>query len=357
MATKNDKPVDGNKKQVEELNEIETLELKDGSEALAPPLNPRDAMMQTVVDNSIDDRNQAYIDEGLEPPGSASASELELPEELKHLEDVDDDIGKDKKTVDNDGSSDNTQIVSREGKQFILIKVDGIDKEIPLDEAVTYLQKNENADVKLGQANNLLNQAKTIQQSSASTPPDDSTDPVVDKSAVKSAFEKLYDGDVEGATDEFAAQLASNQSPQVDIKSQVAIEVARLTDHNDLKSSFERFSSNEDFKPLVNDPTLMSKVDVFTVELQQDQAFMSTNPSYEEIFSEAGRRTHQWLENIAPTKADDKIIESRIDRKRSKPQSVNSRTVRRGPKQESKAPTREDNIAKMAKARGQNIYN
>lgn len=358
MKHKTSDPADGGKKQDVELNELEELNLPpEGEDTPEPPVNPREAMMSQIVSDSAEAREQAYIEEGLEPPGSGSKRELELPEELKELEDDLEDLEIiEPETVDNLDVSDDTQVVHREGQAFIKVKIDGVEQEVSVEDMVTHYQKNENADAKLGQANQLLSQARTIQQSSASTPPDDSVEPVVDENAVNAVFTKLYDGDVDEAAKDFSAIISKQTAPQVDIFTQVAMEVERVSDHKDLTSSLERFYKNDDFKQIANDPTLMSKVDALTVELQQDKAFMSTNPSYEDIFNEAGNRTNTWLEKFSPASSTEQILESRRDLKLAKSKIVNSRTARRGPKPDEKPPTREDNIAKMAKARGQTIY-
>ena len=354
MGTKTDTPEDTNGKQDVEANELEQLAI---DEPVVKAVNPREAMMQSVVNDSVETRNQAYIDEGMEPPsaGAVVVEELEIdepaPETITQAPELELEI------VDKQSNSADTAIVQRDGQSFIKVRIDGVDQEVPVGDMVTHYQKNENANTKLGLANQMLNQARALQQSQASTQPDDSQSPVVDENAVNAVFNKLYDGDVDEAAKEFSTLMSQQSAPQVDISTQVAQEVARLSDHNNLTSSFAKFQKNEDFKHIVNDPTLMSKVDGFTVELQQDSAFMATNPSYEDIFNEAGKRTGEWLQGIAPPTATEQIIESRRERKLSKPQSVNSRTARRGPAPEKKVATREDNIAKMAKARGQTIYN
>lgn len=353
MKTKT--PADGNKKLDVENNELETLNLPDEDEELEKqpaPVNPRDAMMADVVASSVKTREEAYREEGLEPPGNEAAvvDELEIEEPEPEI------IPADPEVVDILEESNDTEIVQRDGKSFIRVKVDGVEKEVPVEDMVTHYQKNENADAKLGQANRILTQARTLQQSPASTLPDDSSRPVVDETAVNAAFNKLYDGEVEEAAKDFSKLISNQSSPQVDIDALVERKIDERADHKDLTSSFDRFKSNEDFKHIVSDPTLMSKVDGFTVALQQDSAFMATNPSYEDIFTEAGKRTDEWLQGIAPSTATDQIIEEQRERKRTKPKSVNSRTARRGPKAEVKVATREDNIAKMAKARGQTIY-
>lgn len=356
MKDKKENPVDGNKKQDAEINEIEELNLSDENiEDPAPKaVNPRDAMMQSVVVGAIDERNQRYADEGLEAPDVRKAAPLEPDPEVEELIDPEPEV------VDNPNNMDNTSIVQRDGQSYIKVKVDGVEQEVPVKDMVTHYQKNENADAKLGQANQMLNQAREIQQSSASTPPDDSREPVVDKTAVNTALNKLYDGDVDEASEELSNIISQQQAPQVDVNALVDQRMAAINDHNDLKSSWQRFAADEEFKTIVNDKALMRELDSITEILRQDQAFMADNPSYEDIFTEAGRRTNKWVETLTPAtspEVSEDIIESRRDRKLSKPQAVNSRTVRRGPKPTQKAPTREDNIAKMAKARGQTVYN
>lgn len=342
-----DVPVSGNKKSAEELNELDIL---DSAEEVEAPVNPRDIAMQSVVKMAVGVREQQYIDEGMEIPGGGEAEELELPEDLKMLED--------EEIVDNPVEIADTPIVSPEAKQVITIKVDGVEKEISLDAAAVIIQKNENADAKLGQANKILNQARQIQQTHASTPPDDSKRPVVDETALNGALNKLYDGDVAEASKEISKIISDNRPAPVDVTSQVATEVARITNHNDLKDSVKRFKSNEDFKQLAKDPKLMQMVDDFTVELRQDQEFMATNPSFDDFLKEAGNKTKAWVSSFAPDVSPTKeITEERRNRKLEKAPAINSRTARRAAPVAKPAATREDNLAGMAKARGQTLYN
>ncbi len=353
MSKNKNEPITGNQKEDVETNELEEMVLP--AEELEKPINPREAAMQRVVNDSADTRREAYKAEGEVHPEDKELADPVIVDDLDVEEPPPEPI--EPEIVDNSDDLDNTPIVKRDGQTFVKVKIAGVEQEVPVDDMVTHYQKNENADAKLGEANQMLNQARTLQQSQASTLPDDSHRPVVDETAVNAALNKLYDGDVDEAAKEMTQLLSNQPAPQVDISTQVAQEVARQADHNNLKSSFDRFSKNEAFKHIVSDQTLMGKVDDFTVALQQDQAFMATNPSYEDIFNEAGKRTNEWVESLAPTKATEEIIEERRDRKLAKPQAVNSRTARRGPKPEKKAPTREDSLAKMASARGQTIYN
>ncbi len=338
------------KKQDEELNRP-AEDLEEIDESAPQAVNPREAAMQSVVKDSHDTRTKSYLDEGLEPPGVAVTPEID-PENKEIIE-------PDLEIVDNIQDSADTKVVQRDGQTYIKVKVDGVEQEVQVDEMVTHYQKNESADAKYRQATDMFNQAREIQQSSASTLPDDSREPVVDKTAVNTALNKLYDGEVDEASEELSNIIAQQQAPQVDVNSIVDKRIAAINDHNDLKDSWQRFAADDEFKNIVNDKALMRELDSTTEILQQDKAYMANNPSYEDIFTEAGRRTNQWLEDITPKplKVSEDIIESQRERKLSKSPAVNSRTVRRGPKAITKAPTREDNIAKMAMARGQNIYN
>ena len=360
-------PAADSTKTAEELTELDLVSNLPGEElgeelgddpAPEPIRNPRELAMAGIVKDSIEVREQQYIDEGMEIPGGkvdTDGEELVLPEELKALQDTDDDP----EIVDNVAVKSNTPVVQAD-PALIKVKINGEEKEVSLEELKTHYQKNENADMKLGEANQILNNARTIQQTTASTLPDDSTKSVVDKSAVNSAVHKLYDGDVDEAGEDLYQIISKQNVPAQDVSALVAQEVLRLSDHKDLQSSFKAFKQNEDFKLIVSDPNLMARVNTLTDELQQDAAFMATEPNYEDFFNEAGKRTLDWVNSFAPppeTSSTDTDIQTRRDRKLNKPAAINARTVRRGPKKVKPAATREDTIAGMATARGQNVYN
>ena len=118
-------------------------------------------------------------------------------------------------------------------------KVDGEEREVPLDELVRSYQKNATADKRLEEATRLLREAneRSAQLAAQVTAPK-TPDPVPAsdvQAQVKDALGKLYEGDTEAAAAVFGALLANPRggdqptpAPQIDID-QIAAQVEERT--------------------------------------------------------------------------------------------------------------------------------
>lgn len=324
-------------------------------ETIEPMVNPRDAAMQESVLASRKAREDAAADFEKETGKSAEDTIMMAPDELDEPEP--------EVIVDNTEEVVDTQFVTRGNERFLKLKIDGEDKELSLAEAIAKLQKNENADMKLYQANQLLKQVNEKQQPPESTLPDDSSETVVDSQGVlKDALTKLYDGDIDVATEVLSKLLnpvkSGTQKP-IDIDAAVEASLVKQEDHRNLRSAYKAFETNEDFAFIAKDPVLLDRLDHITGELQQDPDFMSKNPTYADIFAEAGTRVKSWLGNVAGSvsQSQTKETDTRLSLKEKKGEGILPGSVRRSTtKVEATPPSRADIIAQMAQKRGQTIY-
>lgn len=337
-----------NKKNAEEKDDIQALES-------AP--NPREEAMARMVENATESREesrQELIDaQGFDP--EPLEDELNPNEDLVEpiIEKTDEPIDKALETTD-------THIIERDGRQFLKLKVKGVETEMPIEAAIGAIQKNENADQKLWDANQTQKKYDDLiaQHVDTATPPDASEEIAVDtREALKDAFTKVYDGDVDEAAEDLAKILQPIQpSKPVNVQAQVVEAVAKMDNHKNLRSAYDTFMADEDFKNITNDPVLLERVNTFTEALQRDSDFLATNPTYDDYFREAGKKTQEWVDSISgTTKAPPpQNVDTRLERKRTAPTTPQPRTVRRGPKVEEPAyDNRETIIQKMARQRGQ----
>jgi len=333
----------------EETNELDTFNERVKT--------PREEAMERMVANSNDEREksrQEFIDDqGFDP----------MDEELEELEEDEELEGEVlKEELDNPEESANNHIIERDGVQYIQLVVNGETKEMPVEAAKMALRKSENADQRLWEADQKKQEydALIAQHDKSATLPDASDENAVDtQEALKEAFTKVYDGEVDEAAEVLGKVLRPNRkSEPVDVQAEVAKAIAVHDDHKALQSAYDSFISNDDFKVVTSDPVLLERVNAFTEDLQRDPEFLKTKPSYADFFEEAGNRAKVWLEKVSGTKlapSSEKNIDSRLERKRHTPSQPTSRTVRRGPKPDAKAnsKSRADVIREMAEKRGQ----
>ncbi len=353
-----------NVKSLEERGELDTITPKEPS----PVYDPRREMMEQVTKTAAEARATSRK-EFLDDTGF-DADEL-IRQESGHLPKEDDKAGDDgldtetldktekvPEVVDKPQKTDDTQIIEHEGNQFLKLKVDGVEKEISVSDAIARLQREDNADHRVWEASETQKKYETLlaqqQKPQQSTPPDDMPDTTVDTTeALKEALAKVYDGDIDDAAEALGKVLKPAAKP-VNIDDVVDRKIRERDDHRDLKSAYDRFIGDEAFTAITSDPTLMSQVNTFTEDLQKDPEFLATNPTYDDYFKEAGKRVATWLDKISvKSEPDTPIVDERLERKRQQQAQPASRTVRRGPRQEEKVKSNSDIIKDMAARRGQ----
>ncbi|MCP4145390.1 MAG: hypothetical protein GY752_08920 [bacterium] len=355
----NDKTVDDDlskdkQKTEEEMNELDTFKER--------PKTLREEAMEIMVQNSADEREksrQELIDDMGYDPMALEEDEEELEEDEEVIEpDIEEEL-------DKPVESANTPIIERDGKQFMQLKVDGQLTEMPIDAVQAAMQKAENTDQRMWEADQTKQKYETLiaQHDQAATLPDASSEDVVDtQETLKEALTKVYDGEVDEAA-EVLGKVFPPSTPAIseeEIDKRVDQRVAARDDLKTLQLAFKNFKDNDEFKQITSDPVLLERVNTFTEDLQRDPEFMKTNPTYDDFFKEAGKRTQAGVEKIsgkkpAPAPTDENDVDSRLKRKRLTPSQPASRTVRRGRKPEEKsfAKSRGDVIKEMAERRGQ----
>jgi hypothetical protein len=344
-----DKGIDNNEVEVE-VEEIEEVS------------NPRDAALQASVIAARKVREQAEADY-VEENGSSSASTMLMIEDAADDATDEETDPLEKEVVDIQDKVTDTKFVTRGEEQFLKLNINGEDTEVSIDEAVKRLQMNENADIKLYKATQLLKQANEKLQPQGSTLPDDNSETVLESNAaLKDALTNLYDGDIDLAT-EALSKLFSNKSTTqapADIDTAVAESLRKQEDQRNLSSAYKAFETSEDFSFIAKDPVLLKRLDDITSDLEQDSAYMSSKPSYAEIFTEAGTRVKSWLGSVSgsvsqsqPNKPDKLLALKEKKGAGITPGSGRRNTV---PDVVKKPLSRADIIAQMASKRGQTIY-
>ncbi len=361
IKTEKDDLSKDSQKNEEETNEITTFEDR--------PKTPREEAMELAVSNSAEarekSRNELIDDMGFDP--MATEEEEELEEEELELEPKPEPKPEPepKEVLDNPVESANNSIIERDGKQFMQLNVNGQATEMPIEAVQAAMQKAENTDQRIWEANQTKQKYETLiaQHDQAATLPDASSENVVDtQETLKEALTKVYDGEVDEAA-EVLGKVIQPSTPAIseqEIDARVDQRVAARDDLRVLNKAFKDFKDDDEFKNITSDPVLLERVNTFTEDLQRDPEFMKTNPTYDDFFREAGKRTQEWVEKIsgkkpAPAPTDENDVDSRLKRKRLTPSQPASRTVRRGRKPEEKpfAKSRDDVIKEMAERRGQ----
>lgn len=330
-------------------------------------VNPREEMMSLVVNQSRDARDASMKDDDAD---GLLDNETIDNDDLKEFEDADnaDDLGDEASEnnedlladkVDNDQNLDNTRIIDRDGEHFVRAKIDGIIQEVPLGTVVERLQKSSDSD-----ASNVspVSVEEQSHETSDTTQPVVSSPPAVDKvkqrSNITDALQKLVDtGDVTGATDDLMEVLQPAVAVSLDedtVRGIVREESTTLDDTRDLKSSYATFRSDKKYKALVDDDFTKKLLDTTAAEVVADKKFMSDDPTYTEIFEEAGDRLLGVL-NVGDTEvvAETDVGETIRDKKLNQPTTVSSRTVRRQAPVEKKKATTSEIISGMKIGRGQ----
>ena len=347
MKNKLDDTSQDNTKTDEEKNELTEFSAN-------PELNPRAEAMKNLVDRSDEDReteNQEFMDDN-------NLNPMDAEEELEEIEE----LGTEE-TVDKPDELEDTEIIEREGKKFLKLKVDGNDLEMPVDAAVSRLQQDENANHRIWEADQIKQKYEALiaQHQEETTREDVSSEDAADtQERLNDVLTKVYDGEVAEAAEELSAIIASSKAPrpvEVNIDEKVDARLAARDNYNSLKSAYNAFMADEDFKAVTNDQVLLDRVNTFTEDLQKDSEYMSTNPSYEEMFAKAGNKVKDWLSTVSGTSLGkpSEEVNSRLERKRSTPSKPTARTVRRGVPEEKSpyATSTSDVIRSMAEKRGQ----
>ena len=345
--------------------------------------NPRDAMMNEIVGQQREDRDaeikEAIETQGVLPdPASIEAEGSEAPPEPPNGEAppenaLESTVPPPPAQVDNPLEMGNTPIIEREGQQFLRIKVNGEEQDLAISDAITTLQKNANADlqtklaVEARQNYERLTANLSMTGQPVSTQPDEK--PEVDATKIgeeiQSAMRKLYDGDVENSAEALtkivlnAAQRPSTPATPAmtpeQIRHMVVTTEAQIADQREAKGALDRFKSNDEFKSISADPATLDWVDKETEALMQDSNFMADNPSYDDIFTKAGKNVLARLQKFVPQQdlSSDDVVAAQVENKRSQSVVVPAAAKREAPPEAPPPKTTSDIISDMKRSRGQ----
>lgn len=203
--------------------------------------------------------------------------------------------------------------------QSLTVKIDGIEQQIPIDQAKATIQKNMAADKRLNDAvlkqqqlqqweQRLQQQEQQLQHPVNS--PDPSTHGEDTKEKLQAAVDALYDGDTDDAVKALSEVIGRNTATLTpDQISQQATEQV-LKNLQQQKFNEEVAEGNRTFKTefsdIANDPILHNMADQKTIELMTIHQDWSPT----QIIKEAGRQTREWVKNLtgqsSPTRAERK---------------------------------------------------
>jgi hypothetical protein len=197
-------------------------------------------------------------------------------------------------------------------------------------------------------------------QPTPSTQPDDADERRAEtKQVIHAALHDLYeDGDVDKSSEALTDLIAGLATPAAPPQAPVEIDealvdrvVAKREAKRTLKAAYDSFAGAERYKRIVDDPDLLALLDMQTDRLQEDTAYMATNPSYHDTFVKAGEAVLTKL-GVPPEKSESEKI---VDQKRRQT-AAPSRTSRRAAPAPEQPKTTTDIISDIAKQRGQVGY-
>lgn len=343
------------------------------------PLNPREEMMNLVISNTRESRDQELseaqqIDEESESIPAPPPPPPKKPPENDQNETIEA-VNIAPPSVDNDEIVTNNALITRDGQQFLISVVNGERRETPLPEVITRIQKEYNAEEQTRLAVEARKQYEQrfaeLQNANQSlpTPRRDATpvDRETRKRELEKAFHKLYeDGDVRNSAEIVDALLETTAQSQViesqpslsrdDVLNIVRQAEPELESQRSLRMAWDEFKSNETYGFIAQDPTLKAKLDAITEDLQNNPEFIAKNPTFDDFFKEAGNQVIKWVNNINGTPAAVDTLNETVERKRAVSPSVSSRTIRRSTPPETPPPTNSDIIAAIKRSRGQTDF-
>lgn len=234
----------------------------------------------------------------------------------------------------------------------IKVKVDGEEREVPIDEVVSSYQKQAYANKVMGEAAKRLKEVEEreaqlkLQQESGDDTHDDEGDDDLTSTAQK-IIDGLIEGDVESATAVLAEALRRGKEPKAEtvdpakfreVAKEILAEEELEADYNKARDMFQR-----DYKVVNDDPNLAA---ICNIRYQQE---IEKGLKPTEAAKIAGDATLEWLERTTGRK-DQGISRQELKRKLTTitPTSVGSSGVG-----DTGAQSPRDVVAEMKKTRGQ----
>ncbi len=289
-----------------------------------PPLSPREEAMNRIV--------------GMREQG--------LGEEVQASE-----------QPDSDDDSDDPS----ESLQTLKVKVDGIEKEIPIEQATAVVQKNFAADKRLNDAalkqqqlTQWEQQLKTREEKLLATPAPQAAPPEDVKEKVQIAVDKLYDGDTDEAVEALTSLVSGRGNAATLNPETISAQVIKKVDdefrqrdfRNEVETGNKQFASQ--YPHIINDPELLEMADGKTIELMKQHPELTPT----QVIMEAGRQVDGFVNRL---RGSNGTQQSRLQRKaqlQSLPRSQGSVAYQQPePAKGPNTPT--EVIANMRQARGQ----
>ena len=171
----------------------------------------------------------------------------------------------------------------------IKTKVDGVEKEVSLDDVIRRYQKNEAADQRLADATRLLDQVRNTPAPKQEEPPT-----IADQPASKKKFiTALFQGDEDGALAAFDEAVATQgrQQPTLDRNALIQEIAPALKQQLVVEGALDRFK--KDYSDIASDTYLAGRADAFLQEALND------GKSIDEAFAHAGTATRDWVRGKA----------------------------------------------------------
>lgn len=198
------------------------------------------------------------------------------------------------------GQEETPGVSSQPEAETIKVKVDGIEQEIPIDQARATLQKNMAADKRLNDAvlkqRELQQWEQRLQQQEQQLQPPVTPPNTTEKLQV--AVDALYDGDTEDAVKALSEVIGRNgatlnpEQISQQASEQVMQTLAKRQFDSDVAEANTQF--HQEFADIASDPTLLNIADQKTIELMSLHA--DWTPS--QITTEAGRQTREWVQGL-----------------------------------------------------------
>ena len=263
-------------------------------------------------------------------------------------------------------------VFKQDGKWMTKIKVNGEEKVVPFDSVVRTVQKHEAADVRLHQAGEIVRSAQAqakkildeavIEAKNGKGKQPSSDDGDAAGSDMQAIADQIAHEFVDGNPKEGAKLLAQtlgriSQSakatpenagkPAID-KGEIVATVLELEDHKQKVEAVKKYRKNH--PTLAGDPVLHSMVDQESAILLADPDF--SYESYDELMEESVKRVKEKIKAVAAPVTSTAVTD-RQERKAAAAAPGVGVAARRAAPQQPQAPTTEDKLAAMRKARGQ----
>lgn len=339
---------------------------KGGAEAPSKPVpSPRDELIARMAARVAEARGETAL-----PADPEAPVEDEVPDSarMESIEEPASEPAKEAPEPDDKALADPFAefLVVTDGKAMVKLKVDGVERLVPLDAARATLQKHEAADKRLQAAaeqqkvlaaREAALQAKEAELLSRTTktsqlPSQDADDPNLDEEARELAYSLLN-----STEDEVAASLKKvlqrrQATPAVDVEAIVnraaqtaELRAAERTEQERVQMGWQQFQ--KDYPDIAADAQLLVVADRLT------DGIAAEHPEWgpAQVMAEAGERTRTWLKGVAPAASSQPSDRQKMkETLRPMPQS---RTGRIPSKEPEKPKTPAEILAEVRKARGQ----